>query len=180
MHDAFVQRPMARADFPALLAILAVPEISQHFLDVRLGPDEIQDLMGDHLTSSLDEAASQRGECWIAAPAGHAGEAVAYAELIDGWLSFFVHPSYRRRHLACALIATLCRRAGQVRPQDAVGACVIRENIASVRLLEKAGFRFTGLEWHQTNTPLQLPMLHFALSTAAACRLTPTEEYHDR
>lgn len=169
-------RPVQRDDLPALLTILAMADASQQFFGAPLMPAE----MHDRLASSLDEAAANRGECWIAAPAGRDDEPLAYAEIVGGWLSFFVHAAHRRRQVASTLIGMACRRAGQARPLDTISTWVLRENIPSVRLLEKTGFRFAGLEWHQTGAPLQLPMLHFTLSAAHARLITLTEDDHAR
>jgi RimJ/RimL family protein N-acetyltransferase len=81
----------------------------------------------------------------FAATDAGSGEVVGCVHLIGDHLSYFVAPAHWGQGYGGAMVAAfMARHAGWER-RDAIYTTVVRENLASRRILEKAGFRFAGV-----------------------------------
>jgi ribosomal-protein-alanine N-acetyltransferase len=66
-----------------------------------------------------------------------------------GWgveVAYFFHPSYWGRGFATELVQAALEQGFTQHGLETIGAFAHRENIGSIRVLEKCGFRFTGFE----------------------------------
>jgi [ribosomal protein S5]-alanine N-acetyltransferase len=66
-----------------------------------------------------------------------------------GWgveVAYFFHPSYWRQGFATELVRVSLRQGFTRHGLETIGAFAHRDNVASIRVLEKCGFRFAGFE----------------------------------
>jgi RimJ/RimL family protein N-acetyltransferase len=155
-----VIRPASERDLPALATLLAMPEIATAYF----GAVASLDMAYARLQHNQAEAGQGRGEAWVTCAQGQPSDVLAYAAIIGGRLAYFVHPAWRRRGLACAIGAAACSRAFEARPAANIEALAFRDNRASVAVLERLGFRFTGLSWPMVKgRPQPVAMLQFEL-----------------
>ena len=138
---------MARAgtaeDLPRLIALLSMPSVAAGYF----GAPGTVTLASDTLARNLARAGQGGGEVWVGCASAQPASILAYAALIDGTLAYLVDPAWQGNGVASALARWTCDRAFEKRPASAIAAVVFRENAASVAVLERLGFRFTGLSW---------------------------------
>jgi RimJ/RimL family protein N-acetyltransferase len=65
----------------------------------------------------------------------------------SGQLSYFVVPALWGRGFATEMVNAVCEPVGLNLGLSSLGAVVLRDNLASLRVLEKSGFRFHGLTY---------------------------------
>lgn len=163
---ATVIRTAQESDVPVLHAILSIPSVSQGFFGMSVSDDFVQCTLRD----SLDQVSMGRGEAWVVASGM---TPIAYAAVVQGALSFFVHPDHWRNNHASVLLGLICRRGIASAPLACIQAFVFRSNTPSIRTLEQLGFRFAGLTSRFIGTqPLPLAVLSYSLS-AAQVRVHP-------
>lgn len=133
-------RPVRADDLPALRAMLALPQVASGYFGSQARDVDI----AAALQWNADLADAGLGHALLGT-CPNSGTVVAYAKICDGQLGYAVAPAFWRHGLATALVLAVCIREVESRPQSIVRAEVLRENIASVRVLEKTGFRFRGL-----------------------------------
>ncbi|MCZ8074189.1 MAG: GNAT family N-acetyltransferase [Paucibacter sp.] len=138
---SLVLRPSTAQDLPPLAALLTLPLVAAGYF----GTPGSTTLVMDTLTRNLAEAATGRGEVWVACANHRPAALLAYAAVVDNRLAYFVHPRRQGQGLATAMASWACARAFDARPGTGIGAWVFRENRASVTVLERLAFRFTGL-----------------------------------
>jgi RimJ/RimL family protein N-acetyltransferase len=66
-----------------------------------------------------------------------------------GWgveVAYFFHPAYWGRGFATELVQESLRQGFTQHALETIGAFAHRDNVGSIRVLEKCGFRFTGFE----------------------------------
>lgn len=63
----------------------------------------------------------------------------------EGVMAYCVHPDHWRRGHGLAMVAAACEAFGSASGGGSLRATVLRENRASVSILERCGFRFRGL-----------------------------------
>ena len=81
----------------------------------------------------------------FAATDAGSGEVVGCVHLIGDHLSYFVAPAHWGQGYGAALVAAfMAQHAGWER-REAIYTTVVRENLASRRILEKTGFSFAGV-----------------------------------
>ncbi|MEJ7807875.1 MAG: GNAT family N-acetyltransferase [Telluria sp.] len=141
--DCLVARKSTLLDLPDLMALLSVPSVAAGYL----GATGTVKRARDTLTRNLAEANAGRGQVWAGCAAGHPETIIAYAALVDRDLAYLVHPSWQGRGLATAFARWACDQAFEACPDRSIGAHVFRDNVASVRVLERLGFQFRGLSW---------------------------------
>ena len=70
---------------------------------------------------------------------------VGAAHLYEGEIGYCIEPALWRRGYGYELAEALCRIAREQLRLDKLRAAVRRENLASLRTLERLGFEFCGL-----------------------------------
>lgn len=140
---ALVQRRSTVLDLPQLMAMLSLPSVAEGYF----GTAGSLTLAKDTLTRNLAETDDGRAEVWVGCAVHQPMTLLAYAAVVDGRLAYLVHPGWQGKGLATAIARWACDKAFDARPGLGIGALVFRENVASVRVLEHLGFRFTGLCW---------------------------------
>jgi RimJ/RimL family protein N-acetyltransferase len=161
LDSGIVVRPAERQDLDALCSILALPEVAAGYFGVVPARDVITTVLDDNRRLAEHREGSQ----WVACATG--GAVFAYAALVRRKVVYFVHPSEWNKGYASALVRYACEQAFGIWPARPVAASVFRENRASARLLEKLGFRFTGLcDAMIVGQHLPTPMLNYELVTA--------------
>lgn len=73
------------------------------------------------------------------------GNVIGCIELIASHLSYFVAPACWGQGYASEMVVSFLARLPALRELDAVYTTVVRENMASRRILEKTGFDFAGI-----------------------------------
>lgn len=94
--------------------------------------------------SWLDEPSP--GRVRLTARAMDSGRVLGAASVWDGALTYFVDPSFWRQGIAKSLLAQLCAHPMAMAGPHGLHATVQRENLASIALLEAAGFKFAGMQ----------------------------------
>ena len=77
------------------------------------------------------------------------GSLAAAASVVGAEVSFFVDPRFWGRGIATAITRQACRDSRGLSPHRAIRAAIFRENVASIRVVERLGFCFSGLR-HRT------------------------------
>lgn len=153
-----------------LLAMLSMRSVAEGYF----GTAGSLMLAKDTLTRNLAEADDGRAEVWVACAAHQPMTPLAYAAMVDGRLAYLVHPGWQGKGLARAIARWACDKAFDARPGHGIEALVFRENVASVRVLEHLGFRFTGLSWPAVVGCKQpRAMLCFELEAGGSGMLSP-------
>ena len=127
----------AASDRKEIRRILALPGLLDSFC-----PSAVVDV--DSMTND-----------WCKPPLGH-GDFVALARTDDGHilgsigleknvLSYFVDPQYWGHGYGKFMVQWVLENILRNRPGDCIHASTLRSNLASIRILENAGFRFSGL-----------------------------------
>jgi RimJ/RimL family protein N-acetyltransferase len=81
----------------------------------------------------------------FAATDAESGEVVGCVHLIGDHLSYFVAPARWGQGYGGAMVAAFMDRHAGWERREAIYTTVVRENLASRRILEKTGFRFAGV-----------------------------------
>ena len=90
---------------------------------------------------------------------------VAGGLLYQNNLSYFVHPEMWRRGIGLEFVAMFLGEIARLPGLTEVTACVLRNNVASRLILERVGFRFTGLAYHKReNEMTRLAVLNYRYS----------------
>lgn len=80
------------------------------------------------------------------------GQVVGGARIHAQRISYFVHPAFWRRGIASALIRGACMQAA-TEGMAMISALIDRSNHPSIAAVERAGFRFSGLEQARFGIP---------------------------
>lgn len=103
----------------------------------------------DGIEARLEEwrrLAGAGGENLLFAVTGvESGEVVGCIHLIGAHLSYFVAPAHWGRGFGGEMVAAFMERHARWDEREAIYTTVVRENLASRRILEKAGFAFAGV-----------------------------------
>jgi RimJ/RimL family protein N-acetyltransferase len=92
------------------------------------------------------------------------GDVVGGIHVWDGCLSYFIAAEHWARGYGGEMVETYCRLVWPEIGAGLLEAHVLRENVASRRILERAGFRFAGLYPQALPAaPFRLPMLFYTL-----------------
>jgi RimJ/RimL family protein N-acetyltransferase len=95
------------------------------------------------------------------------GEVVGCVQLFPHQIAYFVAPQFWRQGLGCEMVATCCEKIPPMLGIAVLETMVIRENLASRRVLEHSGFTFSGLtsmDW--TGRAGTVSMLKYRRNTA--------------
>jgi RimJ/RimL family protein N-acetyltransferase len=176
MHTTLSIRACEPDDLQAVLAILSIPEVSQGYLGWRYADDTLRRILLDNQAL----AHGPRDTVWVVDKSR--GHPIGYARLIAGDLSYFIHPHYWRQQVATQLLCYVFSQVLAHQGRACIRSRVFRENTASIKTLEKLGFRFAGLSWQSLQgRHLDVAMLDYELDSNAApsfgqpaAHITPT------
>jgi ribosomal-protein-alanine N-acetyltransferase len=124
-------------DVPALYSIASDPRVGQSYyvgMPVGLQPLSAQRNPNGTAGGALDLCVRRAD-----------GEIIGSIRFDGGQLSYFVAPAEWGKGYGREMVDAACRHYAARLVPPVIHAEVIRENIASRRILERLGFRFTGL-----------------------------------
>ncbi|MBW8758598.1 MAG: GNAT family N-acetyltransferase [Burkholderiales bacterium] len=132
--SSFILRHFDESDTLAVRAILADAAVAVPFFGRVLPGDQLERRIARHWGGGPGAPERRIVACVVAD-----GRLVGAGLRRGAEIGWFVAPDWWRRGVATALVRRLC-----MDPETAF-AQVHRDNLASIRLLEKLGFRFAGL-----------------------------------
>jgi RimJ/RimL family protein N-acetyltransferase len=139
-----VLRPTSKSDLEDLSKIIFDPRV--HFMLMVKPGAYLGEILSCVDASNCDKdargftlSATLLPECRV----------VAGALLEQDFISYFVHPGFWRRGIGTRFVAMLVSELHRRRGLTEVKASVLRQNVASQRILERVGFKFAGLSQRQ-------------------------------
>jgi ribosomal-protein-alanine N-acetyltransferase len=137
-------RPTCEEDVDGLLNILRFKRVACSFLEPRILNEA--DARNELIQGPCTWKHEQRLQ-WTAmsglAPCGVAGA----ARIDHGEISYYVHPTLWHQGYGLELVQAVCNIAREQLALEALHASVLRDNLASRRILDRLGFEFCRLEY---------------------------------
>ncbi len=152
--------PACEATAPQLAQIMLAPRVHEPFFVGRPSPAQLQ---------ADGEQWQQQPERWqrdqefnLVARLHEGGEVVGCVQLFPQLIAYFVAPRFWHQGYASEMVAARCEVLPRLLGIARLERAVIRENLASRRVLEKSGFHFSGMELRQwQGRPGQVAMLWY-------------------
>ncbi|WKB52754.1 GNAT family N-acetyltransferase [Eleftheria terrae] len=164
MQLAFKIEAMRAADLRSVADLLAVPAIAAAYYG--------QPRTRAHILEELERQAHACGAPAIQLvrrPVDQESLVAGAAWVRDGIVSYVVSPGCQRQGCGLQLLRAACRLAGEQGGLGRLRASVLRDNRASIRLLEGERFCFVGLSYRSHRAGGRQVVLDYLWHAAPPC-----------